>query len=407
MCRSLRTYLGDAGFPAHLYAKELTINVDMPDVYSGAALKILSSEYYINYTFPMVRSIIFMFSDSSKSEEPTFIAITSPDTESNISAFVQRIKQIAPMTKKATIRQLSYSRNGPQFSVQQFNIEYELYHRPVTIDQQLNGLRNLAYCSFESTEGGEQIMQLARRNASTLQFLKIDVYAIVDITGLIQNDDGGYVQYPYLHTFKLSGKPGSDVPRQLVFPGAVPFPSLRQLDIGYLTPFGDDAVFRGNAATLESLILMPNPETLRILREGKVFTPVSHPKLQYVSLGLHLDSEPNIFETDVDYMRFVLSIGVNAPVRTITDSLTGATFQSVIPVFGEYTCIQVLTLESLRLNLWDVIALVKALPLLSDLHTSYYIIGPQPGGVAEHELSAYVIANYAPAGKRFRSWNFT
>ncbi|KAJ2860939.1 hypothetical protein GGH94_005221 [Coemansia aciculifera] len=256
MCRSSRTYLGDAGFPAHLYAKELTISVDMPDVYSGAALKILSSESYINYTFPIVRSIIFMFSDSSKSEEPTFIAITSPDTESNTSAFVQRIKQIAPMTKKVTIRQLSYSRNGPQFSVQQFistvaqlsrhviDIEYELYHRPVIIDQQLNGLRNLAYCSFESTEGGEQIMQLARRNASTLQFLKIDVYAIVDITGLIQNDDGGYVQYPYLHTFKFSGKPGSDVPRQLGFPGAVPFPSLRQLDIGYLTPFGDDAVFR-------------------------------------------------------------------------------------------------------------------------------------------------------------------
>ncbi|KAJ2860940.1 hypothetical protein GGH94_005222 [Coemansia aciculifera] len=152
---------------------------------------------------------------------------------------------------------------------------------------------------------------------------------------------------------------------------------------------------------------MPNPGTLRILREGKVFTPVSHPKLQYVSLGLHLDSEPNIFETDVDYMRFVLNIGVNVPVRTITDSLTGADFQSVIPVFGEYTCIQVLTLEALRLNLWDVIALVKALPLLSDLHTSYYVIGPRPDGVAEHELSAYVIANYAPAGKRFRSWNFT
>ncbi|KAJ2057791.1 hypothetical protein GGI17_005443 [Coemansia sp. S146] len=419
MCRLLRTHLGDTEFPAHLHAKELTINVDMLDVYSGAALKVLSSESYISCTFPMVRSIIFMFSDSSKSEEPTCIATISPDTESIISAFVQRIKQIAPMTKKINIRQLPYSRNGPQFPAQQFSsivaqlsqhvidIEYELYHRPATIDQQLNGLRNLAYCSFESTEGGEQIMQLARRNASTLQFLKIDIYAIIGIASLIQNDNDGYMQYPYLHTFKISGKPGSDVPRQLVFPSAVPFPNLRQLDIGYLTPFGDDAVFRSNAATLESLILMPNPGTLRILRKGKVFTPVSHPKLQYANLGVNLDSEPNLFGTDVEYLRFVLSIGANAPVRTITDSLTGPDFQPAIPVFGEYTCIQVLKLESLRLNLWDVIALVKALPLLLDLHTSYYVLAPRPDGVAEHELPAYVIANYAPTGKRFRCCHFS
>ncbi|KAJ2062424.1 hypothetical protein GGI17_002426 [Coemansia sp. S146] len=378
----------------------------MLDVYRGAALKVLSSESYINCTFPKVRSIKFKFLDPSALEQQVYNAIASPTIESNISAFVQRIKLIAPLANKITISVSPLNSYKPLFLLSRLatllrspaNSQWIL----TTNFRDSHGLRNPVYENFDSADSSEQIMQLARRNASTLQFLKIDVYAIVDITGLIQNDDGSYVQYPYLHTFKISGKPGSDVPRQLVFPGAVPFPSLRQLDIGYLTPFGDETVFRGNTATLESLILMPNPLIVTIIREYKIFTPVSHSKLQYVNLGAMFDPELSLFNTDVDYMRFVLSIGPNAPVRDISYPLTNLVLQYMLPVFGEYTCIQVLTLETLHLDLWDVIALAKTLPLLSDLHTPYPAVGTLPYGVAEPELLEYIIANYAPAGKRLR-----
>ncbi|KAJ2748212.1 hypothetical protein GGI19_006210 [Coemansia pectinata] len=413
----LQTYARDIGLPAHLYAKELAIRMDMLDVYSGDALKELSGETYINCTFPKVRSIKFVLSDSPEPEEPTFIAITSPDIKSTISAFVQRIRQMTPMMKEICISQAP-SRYGEfqnsfkwldnlvaQLSQHAIDIDYLFFQKSLIVDQRLSGLRNLVYSSFDYADGGEQIMELARRNASTLQLLKINLNSITVITGLIQNVDGSYAQYPCLHTFKLSCQRDSGVPQWPEFPGAVPFPRLRCLDIGMVNPFGGDTPFRGNAATLESLTLLPDSTIFRILREGKVFTPTSHPKLQQVNLGLNLEFEPNLFGTDVEYLPFVLSIGANAPVRTITDSLTGPDFRSLIPVFGEHTCIQVLTLDYTHLHLWNVIALVTALPLLSDLHTPLPVLGPWPDGVAEHELFAYVIANYAPTGRRFRCWH--
>ncbi|KAJ2879299.1 hypothetical protein H4R27_005389, partial [Coemansia aciculifera] len=413
----LQISLGDTVVPAYLYVKELHISVRVLDIYRGATLKELSCEPYIDRTFPKVRSIRFSLHLPSSFEQQAFIATSSPDTESNIGAFVERVKQMAPLVDRVYISpERSYS-SGPDFIVYQLSnlvaqlsqhaldISYGFHYQPVVFDHQLSGLRSLVYRCRGTADGDEHVMQLARHNASTLRFLDICVTAMADIAGVIQNTDGSYAEYYYLQTLKLRDWQASDeMPRRPVFPGAVPFPNLRRLEIRFANPFGDDTVFRGNAATLESLSLSLNPGTVRILREHKIFTPVSHPRLHYVSIEKRSRSGPNIFETDIEYMRLVLSIGPNAPVRTILDSLEGSTFQSILPVFGEYTCIQVLNLEDMHLNLWEAIALVKALPLLSDLHATFSVLGPRPDGVSELELPAYIIANYAPTGKRFRCW---
>ncbi|KAJ2342348.1 hypothetical protein GGH92_005414 [Coemansia sp. RSA 2673] len=57
-------------------------------------------------------------------------------------------------------------------------------------------------------------------------------------------------------------------------------------------------------------------------------------------------------------------------------------------------------------QLWEVIALVKALPLLSELYMAVPTIDPWPTGIPKHKLPAYVIANYAPTSGRFRCWHF-
>ncbi|KAJ2859051.1 hypothetical protein GGH94_006311 [Coemansia aciculifera] len=258
---SLQTSLGYARVSAHLYAKELKISVDVRGVYSGGALKVLSRRCFINHAFPMVRSIRFYLHLPSATEHQAFIAITSPDTDSSISTFVERIKHMAPMLKNISIL-LSPDDNRPHSPAQQLNIlaaqlshlavdiAYNIRHQSVILDQKLCRLRRLAYVIFDSNEGGEQIMHLARRSASTLQFLDILLTTNIDTTDLIHNNDGSYVQYLCLHALKLRGYHDSDVPRQPVFPGAVPFPSLWRLDIGSMNPFGDDTAFMGNAATL-------------------------------------------------------------------------------------------------------------------------------------------------------------
>ncbi|KAJ2861181.1 hypothetical protein GGH94_005059 [Coemansia aciculifera] len=127
--------------------------------------------------------------------------------------------------------------------------------------------------------------------------------------------------------------------------------------------------------------------------------------MHYVRVELNFDSEPNFFGTNTEYMQFVLSIGPSAPVRTVFDRLNNPAMQSILSVLGEYTSIQVLKLGLLRLSLWEVIALVKSLPLLSDLYTSIPAIEQWPTGAPKHKRPAYVIANYAPTGERFRCWH--
>ncbi|KAJ2026697.1 hypothetical protein GGI06_000036 [Coemansia sp. S85] len=224
------------------------------------------------------------------------------------------------------------------------------------------------------------------------------------MAGLIRCPDGSYIQYPCLQTLRLQDQPGVDAPHMLEFPGAVPFPSLRRLALDRGFYFSDDTVFRGNSATLEYLSLDLSYHVTMILRNHRVFAPLSHPKLHYVDIVVDDDPEPGLFESGIDFLRFMMSIGPSAPARTIRGALGVTEIQSAIPVFGEYACIQVLRLTSVKLNLWDAIALIKALPLLSDLHAPFPDLGPLPRGVAKHKLPAYVIANYAPTGKRFRRW---
>ncbi|KAJ2826629.1 hypothetical protein FBU31_003396, partial [Coemansia sp. 'formosensis'] len=384
MPSSLLTKLTDSGVSAHRFAKELVVAVDIIDIFSGAASTRLSR---IDHTFPLVCSIVFKFTPPSLGfGQQDYRAIAVPDIEASISAFVRRVKQMAPSMKKIgiSLKLCRYNKHETpvhrisnlvgQLSQYAKDIDYDFYHTSTIIDQRLNGLCSLVYGGFDATEVGEQILQLAQRNASTLQLLDIKLVPIAGIACLIRNVDDGYVQYPCLHTFKFNGTRRFDEPRPPVFPGAVPFPSLRRLAIGLVNPFGDDTAFRGNSDTLESLTLLPNPATIRIIREGRVFTPVSHPRLQYVSLEVKPNSEADTFEPDAKNMRRIMSVGPNAPVRIIRGRLDGPALQHVIPVLGEHTCIQILKLDSIALSLWDAIALVKALPLLTDLHTLYPVV---------------------------------
>ncbi|KAJ2056237.1 hypothetical protein GGI17_006303 [Coemansia sp. S146] len=182
------------------YAKKLDVSVGALDVCSGTLLNVLACEPYANCTFPSVRSIkltyyLPMVLRQSADE------IDSPETESNISAFVERIRQMAPTMTKIGVS-LEFNRyNMLQLPVQPFSnlaaqlsqytmdIKYWLGRQPAILDQRVSGLRSLVYSRSNLKDGGKQIMELARRSVSTLQLLDIDVDAIINITDLIQNAD--------------------------------------------------------------------------------------------------------------------------------------------------------------------------------------------------------------------------
>ncbi|KAJ2057793.1 hypothetical protein GGI17_005445 [Coemansia sp. S146] len=237
----------------HLHAKNLRIELGEDYIYNGLAFEALLREPYVDYTFPKARSLRFKFNFKRESAHSSGDVIISPDIGVHILVFVRHIKQIAPMVQK-------------------------FY---------MDSTRNIRRLTHVDGEGGsiESMVQLARHNAPILQYLDLYLLEGDGITGLIQNADSSYVQYPCLHTLKLGTMPNMDLSRWPVFPGVLPFPCLRYLRLVLVSPFGDDTSFRGNAATLEYLDLYMTLDMATVLKRNKIFTSISHPKLQYVRLG--------------------------------------------------------------------------------------------------------------------------
>ncbi|KAJ2743607.1 hypothetical protein GGI20_003613 [Coemansia sp. BCRC 34301] len=90
------------------------------------------------------------------------------DVESNIGTFVQRFSKLVA-----------------QFSQLALDIEYDFNCQPVNLDLQIHGLTRLVYSSREDGNNGETAMDLARRNAPTLQHLIFWLKEALDTLNLI------------------------------------------------------------------------------------------------------------------------------------------------------------------------------------------------------------------------------
>ncbi|KAJ2053195.1 hypothetical protein H4S04_000841 [Coemansia sp. S16] len=405
-----------ASFPTHLFAREVYFHLDLLDICRGTAMEVLTRKPFIDCTFPKAWSVVVSLLPKSTMAHPNDGWLSRQVIESNIRAFVQRVKKVAPLVRKVLVSVAAISPDMPQVEelhlgslVKQLSqladeVEYKIYSKPMSLELQPTGLTYLTYADMDNKEGSELILLIAKRSVSTLQFLHIQLYELADISPLIQRAGGGYVQYPCLHTLKLGEAATFRLTQWPVHPGAVPFPKLQHLTIEIEYCFGDDTPFRGNAGTLQYLDLNLSPKAVDMLKTYKVFTPSSHPKLHCVKLGERLASKQELFGTDAEYIRFLHGVGPNAPVRAITGYYPNTKFKDVAPVFGEYICIQVLVLPSTPLSFWDVIELAKALPLLSDLHTYYLPATVLPDNVSKRQLPEYVREIHSPAGKRFRCW---
>ncbi|KAJ2754711.1 hypothetical protein GGI19_002207 [Coemansia pectinata] len=158
-------------------------------------------------------------------------------------------------------------------------------------------------------------------------------------------------------------------------------------------PFSDDVLFKGNASSLESLDMS--------FCRYNIFTTTSHPKLKYVKVGVWLGTYPAIAED----LQLGLSIGIGAPVREITQSFPGFKLAPAYLSLGDCAYIRVLILLYIPLNLWDALAIIKALPLLSDLYSQLPRLG-KTSGIALDDFPTCIVSVYAPMGERFQHWNF-
>ncbi|KAJ2458751.1 hypothetical protein GGF42_001884 [Coemansia sp. RSA 2424] len=144
----------------------------------------------------------------------------------------------------------------------------------------MDGICDLTHVDIETNDIGP-VLQLARQSAMTLQYLRINAHNRGDISGLIKDTtSGNYVEYRQLRVLKLDHYTWFVSENKPVAPGAVLFPCLQLLHVANDIPFGDDVLFRGNAATLKCLKMKLTCKDVMMLQKCRVFMPHSHPKLQ-------------------------------------------------------------------------------------------------------------------------------
>ncbi|KAJ2906043.1 hypothetical protein GGI21_004090, partial [Coemansia aciculifera] len=226
-----------------------------------------------------------------------------------------------------------------------------------------------------------------------------------DTVSLVVDRSGRYIKYPRLTSLSI-GEPARRPDQRPSTPShIVPFPSLRQLRFVTRFPFDDDTLFRGNTGTLESLSVKFDVLSIAMLRSHNVFTLVSHPKLQYVRTGYVEGTRSVLPALSTKYLQFALSIGPAAPARDIDVVFGGRSLEPALSILGNHSCIQVLSLSNEHLAFWTIVAVIKSLPLLSDLSACLRDFEPMPAGVAHDELPVYVVSTYAPMSKRLRCLN--
>ncbi|KAJ2054039.1 hypothetical protein H4S04_000278 [Coemansia sp. S16] len=361
----------DLGYPTRHFVKDLKIELSMPGIYSGQTLKLLSRGPYNGCAFPLVRSLTFTFIPPPWRRR-NYIVASRLRTNTNISALVQRIKVMAPRLDKVNVAVHEYSPYRSQSTIQDFSslvsqlfqlasrIEYNTHIETTPMDLQLDNIRNLVHINCTCFNSSNEAVQLARQSASTLQILVIKFTRRRTYLRLVIKAD---------------------------------------------YPFGDDTLFRGNAATLEDLSMRMDPEMVAMFKEYDVFSPSRHLKLRCVEVGNMRSLIPNPFATSVEYTQYVLDMAPGASVLVIYGVPANQTFQPVLSLLGEHTSIRVLRLPFTSMCLWDALVLIKSLPLLTHLHTMSISLGAMPAGVNLDMLPMYMCSTYTSMCKRFRRWS--
>ncbi|KAJ2741443.1 hypothetical protein GGI20_005183 [Coemansia sp. BCRC 34301] len=359
--------------PHHHLSREIHVILCKKDLYTGRTTEALSRAPFDGCAFPMARKFVFTFCKTAGEDlvwhdgQQKNAAARAAKIETNISAFVWRIKQMAPMATDFEVVGSAVSVSLPRDSehVEHFLTQlFQTATRAVyNVDDKnmplglntvcISGLVHIDIKAIYDTP----VSQLVQRNAMTLQSLSIATDESGGVSGIVKG--------------------------------------------------AGDIVITGNEVTLECLDIVLDLRMATMLKRYNMFTHTSHPRLHCVKVNLFYDLFTDYAGTDDQQLQSILQIAPNAPIWEISGVSSSRWFYSALPVFANYDNLKTLILPDTRLDLWKVINLVSLLPLLTDLDSCSPIFSPMPANVTKDELPAYLISNYGTPSKVFQCWRVT
>ncbi|KAJ1922452.1 hypothetical protein LPJ71_001188 [Coemansia sp. S17] len=186
----------------------------------------------------------------------------------------------------------------------------------------------------------------------------------------------------------------------------IPFPVLKTLRLKSLYPFTNDIIFRGNSGTLEYLEFHIDKDTVNMLNSARVFEN-KHKVLQNVTVAKISDNDNNPLESGADMNIFFSNLTSNAQVLKLSTPLMFEAMMATAQHRHGFNHIQVLTVGSSRLSLFNVLSLLKVLPNLMDLTCVIDRLGTELEHIDTDILPDYIVATYGGIGRYLKSWTNT
>ncbi|KAJ1904702.1 hypothetical protein LPJ81_002343 [Coemansia sp. IMI 209127] len=155
-----------------------------------------------------------------------------------------------------------------------------------------NGLCKLDLTLPNITDGA---FALVHSNASTLKSLTVRIDEYTDFEPFVRDSKGQLIAYALLEELVVASSPEDQPTKRLAFVNEyTPFPKLRRVDFTQTVyPFGDDTLFRGNKATLESASMPLDNKLAGILagtqRDGASAMLLEHTALYKFEINGNVD----------------------------------------------------------------------------------------------------------------------
>ncbi|KAJ1898012.1 hypothetical protein LPJ66_003013 [Kickxella alabastrina] len=257
----------------------------------------------------------------------------------------------------------------------------------------------LTHLAFGGDIDDERIIELVHSNSATLENLEMKFIRNGNAAHLARTSNGAWASFPCLQKLHLKRKSKGVSVEEVALTEAVMFPSLQWLTIEMEHPFGDDTIFRGNADTLKYIDMQVDTPTLDMVSRCGVFAKGRYRKLNYVSLKpVRLGGTGiNVSPSQLSSIAMAMAAGSQSLNVNLFD--LGREVIHYIKESPSVRDIRVLNMTRTKLSLFDIIYLVRQLPILVEIGVQYSGTGAEFDELSPGDFPDYVHAQYRPLGR--------
>ncbi|KAJ2803445.1 hypothetical protein H4R21_002037 [Coemansia helicoidea] len=417
--------------------RSVSIDADYGSIFTGAAVRAMHAVWK-QPVFRRAADLRLTITHSHSGDD-----ILMHDYDGHAQAFARSIRAMVPAVHSVSVRYAAYARvdempadrslnallaavfRGSRYSALAIAYnEFAHAYQP----QVAHALTRIQCCW---DEGYHRVVPLLHASAGSLADLRLACHGVARraLSQLFVDAHGQYVGYTSLQrlAFEDAASWGPLYQQEdpaswerlfrPTLPNAVFVPRLRHLRLGMPYPFCDDILFRGNAATLETLWLTPTLPFLHMMEQYGVFARSAYPRLRRITLapyshyvsdrtdvGVCADAAGRDAELAAAAAQFVHRASPRVQAVDIREGAAGAKLVCAMVQSTQMAALRALHIPRTALTLTDIVTLLQALPRLAALHCVSGGVGDEFEGVSHAKLAAYMHHTYYPLSSAFRQW---